>query len=129
NSGSYAPGKVTVTSTGGTPLCFTNRNLDSLPVGGVTNIYCTNLCPVGVLITNNFAVTVTAVASQAAGHICAYTSNGVPVTASSSCDTCVACTGCPRINVTKGIACVVCTSNETGISLECASFNGQFNHD
>jgi hypothetical protein len=86
-----------------------------------TGIRCT------ALSTNNYAVSVTAEASQSQGHICDYNVFGQHITASSSCNACVICSGTPCIKVFKGIACVVCTTNGNGgVVLACASATGGF---
>jgi hypothetical protein len=60
--------------------------------------------------TTTYSATIAAEASQAAGHVCVYNTNGVKITASSSCNTCVTCQGLPKICVTKLIACYLGTN-------------------
>jgi hypothetical protein len=108
NTGSYDLGNVIVTSTGTSPLCFGATNMGILPVGGSVNIDCSFTCQTPG--ENDYAVQVSAQASQASGHVCAYNTNGVLITTTSQCATCVKCIGLPQICVTKAIACFLGTN-------------------
>jgi hypothetical protein len=105
NTGSYALQNIRLLSTGGTPLCFASTNIGSLAIGASVTVDCPNHLCASAGPTNTFAVSVSAEASQAAGHVCAYNTNGSLITASSQCSGSVACVGPPQICVTKQIAC------------------------
>src|SRR6516225_6883636 len=60
---------------------------------------------------SDYAVSVSAIADLNAGHVCAYDTNGAPITARSSCSTCVFCCCVPNICVTKEIACFLGSTN------------------
>ncbi len=130
NTGSYDLQNVTIGNISGFAACFgASTNVGLLAVGGSKAIDCSNTCGSG-LSSNYFAVSVVAEVSQALGHVCDYNILGQHITTSSSCATCVRCFGCPQIGVTKGVACVVCTTNDgAGVVLACASATGQFEKD
>jgi len=125
NNGQYALQNVTVSNIAGLTGCLPSaRNIGSLAIGAGITIDCTNSC--ATTGRTDFTVAVSGEASQAAGHVCDHNSQGIQIIASSTCTTCVVCFGVPCIGVTKGIACVICTTNERGVVLACASATGGF---
>ena len=133
NTGSYPLQNVTVSDTAGTlaSCVATHGNIGSLGVGASSSFDCTNTC--STPSTNNFAISISAEASQSQGHICAYNTAGQLIRATSSCSTCVACAGLPRICVTKEVVCELptgCTNNwshfatsaKTSDNSQCPSF-------
>ena len=120
NTGSAALQNVVLTTTGTTPLtCLASPlNIGGLALNGTTNIDCVVNQQCTVPITNNYAVAVAAEASQSNGHLCVFNSNGVPITASSSCDTCVTCFGTPKIKVYKQVVCYPCEAFTNDLTLQ-----------
>jgi uncharacterized repeat protein (TIGR01451 family) len=131
NNGQFDLQNVQVTSTGPDQLCNSPFTIANLAV----NARRTNDCPFtcDVQSTHTYSVSVSGVASQTTtnGVVCDHNMFGQQIVASNTtpCSASVCCAGCPQLRVTKGVACVVCTTNANGIVLECASFNGQFNKD
>jgi hypothetical protein len=130
NNGQYPLQNVTVTNVAG--LCFgAFTNIGSLAVNETKTIDCTNRC--SAQSSNYFAANVVAEASQSLGHVCAFTQSGQLIRATSSCSACVACTGQPRICVTKEVVCELpngCANNwsklatgaKTADNSQCPSF-------
>jgi uncharacterized membrane protein len=127
NNGSY-PIDVTATSS---TLCFSSTNITALAVGGSFTIDCPYTC--STQSSNTYCVNLSAVASQSLGHVCAYDSQGQPITATSQCCTCVRCIGLPKICVTKEVVCELpagCADNwshlatgaKTADNTQCPSF-------
>jgi hypothetical protein len=131
NNGQFDLQNVQVTSTGPDQLCNSPFTIANLAV----NARRTNDCPFtcDVQSTHTYAVSVSGVASQTTtnGVVCDHNIFGQQIVASNTapCSASVCCAGCPKLRVTKGVACVICTTNANGVVLECASFNGQFNKD
>ena len=93
-----------VSNTAGLAGCLPSpRNVGPLAVGATATIDCTNTCSsVG---RTDYAVSVSAVVSQSAGHVCDFNAQGVEITANSQCATCVICVGTPSIKVYKQVVC------------------------
>jgi hypothetical protein len=130
NTGQYALTNVTATIVASTGNCLASPILFSgnlMPGACATNNLCQNTCT--ALSSNYYKVNVRGEASQAFGHICTYTAQGTNIVATNMCATCVICTGCPQINILKGVACVVCSNDGSGVVLFCASARGIFEHD
>jgi len=128
NNGGYDLQNVTISDELGTfGTCFVSPlNLGSLAIGNSATQTCCNL-PCGAIGSpTNFKIAVKGDASQAHGHICAFDRFRQPIQATNECSTCVVCTGCPEIKVFKGIACVVCSNDGSGVTLFCASARGIF---
>jgi hypothetical protein len=114
NTGSV-PLIATVTDTVGSLAGCITSPLNLAAGQSVTND-CTRTCTSGG--TANYAVSVVAVASQAAGRVCDVNLQSQQIRATSSCNTCVTCQGLPAIKVYKQ---VVCWSNM------CEPFNTDLN--
>src|SRR5262249_54296194 len=127
NTGSYPLQNVTVSNVVGLEACIGARRVISfLDTNASASFDCSNfVCNANG--TNHYAVTVTAEASQSLRHVCDYNIAGQHIVAQSACDTTVCCTCTPCIRVFKGVACVVCTTNDGGgVRLACASATGGF---
>jgi len=132
NTGQYDLQNVIVTDLLGTfSGCFSSpMSLGNLSMNQTKTNDCTFVCNSPVGIPTNYRIGVSGEASQAAGHICTYNAQGIPITATNDCNTCVVCEGVPCIKVFKGIACVICTTNGNGgVELACASATGGFNKE